>query len=193
MNSLQTKIGMVSASLLALAACVREPVKVTIKNRPEGMLTKKDQRSELKVVAYDKDNIIMDVTEPFVWTSGDPAVVTVDSFGNVVATGSGETTVTAKYGKLSDSVDFRVRIIGSVTLNVQEPQVLKMGKTLQLVAKTLDDKGRPYEGPKVRYSSSTHCVDIDADGLLTAQALGECEAYAAVGDRVASVRIKVKE
>ena len=178
---------------VCLAACVREPVKLQLKAKPDAVLNKKGQTFELRAALYDKDGLIMDPLKPLTWSSADPAVATVDKDGVIAAVGSGETTVTGRYDTLSDSAEVKVRVIGSVTLAPAEPQTLRLGKTLQLTAKTLDDKGRTYEGPKVRFSASSHCIEVDDVGLVTAQALGECEAYAAVGDRVASVRIKVKD
>lgn len=180
---------------LALLGCDKQPTRVTIKSKPDGLLTKKGASLDLRASTYGADGIVLATREPITWTSSDPLVATVDKDGRVTAVGSGEAKVAARFGALSDEVSVNVRIVQEIQLGFAAPVPLKMGKTLQLEPKLIDDKGQPYLGatPKLRYSSSTHCVDVDQTGLVTAQALGECEVFVAVGDRVGSMRVIVKD
>src|SRR5690348_17000906 len=103
--------GVLSVGLFA--ACMREPVKVTIKEKPVDVFTRKGQTVNARAVAYDKDNLIMDTQEPIVWASSNPSVVTVDKTGALTAVSSGTATISAAYGNLKDDFTVRASIVGS--------------------------------------------------------------------------------
>src|SRR5438105_924767 len=105
----------VLASLL-VSGCMRTPVRLVIKDKPSETLTKKGQEALLRAVLYDKDGLILDATDPIVWSSSDANVATVDKTGKVAAQHSGEAKITAKLKELHDEAMARVSIVGNVEL-----------------------------------------------------------------------------
>jgi len=181
---------------LTVAGCMKAPVRVTIKTKPEGALLQKGQQVQMRAVAYDADGLILD-TDDIAWKSSAPAIAEVDEKGMVTAKSSGIAQIIAATGGKSDSVDEHVQIVGSVEVNGLTmvggavPK-LKMGKTVALTAVVKDDKGAVIPDPKVRWSTSTHALDLESTGaktIATSQALGECEVYAESQGKLGSVRI----
>jgi trimeric autotransporter adhesin len=185
------------ALALSISACLREPAKILIKDQPTGVLSKKGQQVQLRGIVYDSDNLIMDAPEPIVWTSSDPGVVSVSDTGLLTAQSSGTATISAtvKAGKGTRSDEFTTRaaIVGSVDIEPAADQTLKFNKTLQLKVVVKDDKGQPMPEAKVRWSTASHAVDISPDGLVTGQALGSTQVFATVNEKVAALRITVKD
>jgi hypothetical protein len=182
---------------VSLAACLREPSKILIKDQPTDVLGKKGQEVQLRAVVYDKDNVIMDPPEPIVWTSSDPGVVSVSSSGLLTTQSSGTAKISAvaKAGKQQHSAEFTTRaaIVGSVDIEPAAEQTLKFNKTMQLKVVVKDDKGQPMPQAKVRWSAASHAVDITPEGLVTGQALGTTQVFATVNEKVAALRITVKD
>lgn len=100
----------------------------TIVGSPEGY------KEELEIVASKGTAVLMgqtlqlDVNEDYTvtWTSGNPAVATVDEDGLVTAVADGTATVTAQAGRQMDSVDIMVidpePILQEVTAEIEEGQ-----------------------------------------------------------------------
>lgn len=186
--------------LLLLSGCMRDPVRVVIKTKPENALQQKGQQVQLRAVAYDSGGLILD-TEDFVWTSAQTAVAEVDSKGVLTAKSSGSSAITVTSGGKTDSFDAHVQIVGSVEVNGlvmvggAVPK-LKLGKAVTLSAVVKDDKGAPIPDAKVRWSTSTHALDLASSGgktIATAQALGECEVYAESQGKIGSVRLTTSD
>lgn len=178
------------------AGCMKAPVRVGIKTKPQGALLQKGQQLQLRAVAYDRDGLILD-TEDLTWQSSQPSVADVDAKGMLTAKSSGTATITASSGGKSESFDAKVQIVGSVEVTglVMVGGIipkLKLGKALTLTALVKDDKGAAIDDAKVRWSTSTHALDLEATGtkaIATAQALGECEVYAESQGKIGSVRL----
>lgn len=178
---------------LLFSACLREPAKLVIKDQPTDMLTKKGQELQLRAVVYDKDGVIMDPPEPIVWSSSDPSVISVSSTGQLTAQSSGTVKVTAKVKTQSAEFSTRAAIVGTVDIEPSADQTLKFNKTMQLKVVVKDDKGQPMPQAKVRWSAASHAVDISPEGLVTGQALGSTQVFATVNEKVAALRITVKD
>jgi hypothetical protein len=181
------------AFALCFAACLREPAKIVIKDQPTEVLSKKGQEVQLRGIVYDKDNVIMDAPEPIVWQSSDPSVVTVSSGGLLTAQSSGTAKITAKVTTQSAEMTTRAAIVGTVDIDPAADLTLKYNKTLQLKVVVKDDKGQPMPQAKVRWSAASHAVDISPEGMVTGQALGSTQVFATVNEKVAALRITVKD
>ncbi|MCC6807609.1 MAG: Ig-like domain-containing protein [Deltaproteobacteria bacterium] len=182
-----------AAFALAFVACLREPAKIVIKDQPTDILSKKGQEVQLRGVVYDKDGVIMDAPEPIVWTSSDPSVVTVSNTGLVTAQSSGTAKISASVKGQSADFTTRAAIVGSVAIEPALDQTLKFNKTMQLKVVVKDDKGQPMPQAKVRWSAASHAVDITPEGMITGQALGSTQVFATVNEKVAAVRVTVKD
>lgn len=112
------------------------------------------------------------------WTSGDPAVASVDSAGAVVAVSSGETQLTATApGGLQGTLRLVVLPVpSSITLLAGEGQRAPAGSRLgsPVVAQVVSRSGRPVPGVAVRFEpltggSAEPSVDTtDAQGMVEA-------------------------
>lgn len=184
-------------ALVAGAGCMRNPAKLVLKDPPTEVFSKKSQEHKLRAVVYDKDEIIMEPVEPVKWESSAPTVLAVDDKGVLTALSSGiatiRATVKAEPAPLSAELSVRAAIVGSVEIEPGADQTLKFDKTLQLKAVVKNDKGEVMPDAKVRWSTSSHAVDISPEGLATGQALGSTQVFATVGDKVGAVRINVKD
>jgi uncharacterized protein YjdB len=176
-----------------VSGCLREPAKIVIKDAPNEVLSKKGQEVQLRGIVYDKDNVIMDAPEPIVWTSSDPGVVSVSSTGLITAQSSGTAKISASLKGQSAEMTTRAAIIGTVEIEPATDQILKYNKTMQLKVTVKDDKGQPMPQAKVRWSTASHAVDITPEGLVTGQALGSTQVFATVNEKVAALRITVKD
>ena len=127
-----------------------------------------------------------------IWSSGDTAVATVDA-GLVTATGPGTTTVTAASGQVAAAL--RVEVVQVAVKIVIEPESLiftTIGDTATLSAKVLDANGHDVVDAVAAWSSADPSVaSVDADGVVTAVALGTTLVSAASGPVSASAAIEV--
>ncbi len=116
------------------------------------------------------------------WKSSDENIATVDANGLVTATGVGTVTITVitADGKTCDIVlTVAVTLAESITLN-RTTASIKVGDSLRLVAQispsTTTDKSVAWT------SSDVSVAKVDADGVVTAMALGNCDIIAAAND-----------
>ena len=109
------------------------------------------------------------------WTSSNEAVATVDANGVVTAVALGEAIITATTTDGSDlSASCKVTVVAtraeSITLNMTEAS-LKVNETTTLTATVLPETAT---NKSVTWTSSNEAVArVDANGLVTAIALGE--------------------
>ena len=124
---------------------------------------------EIKVTVTPDDS-----TDSLTWTSSDEAIATVDATGKVTAVKAGEAiiTVTTTSGK---SATLKVTVLQPATgIELNEEKVdLKVGETAQLAAAILPDESTDTE--VVWATSDASIATVDANGLVTAIALGEAE------------------
>ena len=127
------------------------------------------------------------------WSSGDPAVASVDSTGLVRAEGSGATTVTATSGSAAGSASVSImQSVSSVTVTPAEASI-GPGDTLRLAAKALDANGHPVAGAEFSWSSSDESVaTVDASGLVRGVVEGGAVITAAAGEVRGTAEITVE-
>ena len=126
------------------------------------------------------------------WSSGDPAVLAVDSAGLATAVGPGETTVTARAGDVS--AEARVWVMRPADSVAVSPSAgaLGVGDTLRLSARAFHANGPPVAGAVFSWSSSDPSVaTVDGSGLVRAAALGTATVTVASGNASAAAAITV--
>ena len=133
---------------------------------------------------------------PMTWHSSDEAVVTVDDYGNLLATGEGEATVTVTAGGKSDSCKVVVRQgVAATGLTIQgmpEDGQMEVGEWLALTADFQPEE--PSISDLSWYSDNEKAVIAHGDGFLEAVAPGTAtvRVEAAGGKVSASCKVQVK-
>ena len=120
----------------------------------------------------------------FAWSSGDPAVATVDTAGLVTATGPGRAAVTAASGSASGHMELLVvaRTPAAIDVMPDTATLTALGDTVRLTAEVRDQNGRPMSGTTVTWTSSAEAiVAVDARGLARAVDNGEATITASAG------------
>ena len=140
---------------------------VTINNKPTESLNRGDTVNLTATVGPDDTTDDKTVT----WTSSKEDVATVDANGAVIAKGAGKTTITAKAGNKTDTVEIEVVVpIESFEINKTETTIVK-GKTETLT--TTINPSDTTEETKVTWESSDNSVaTVDANGKVTGKAQG---------------------
>ena len=116
-----------------------------------------------------------------IWSSSDESIASVDANGLVTANKEGTAEIIAKAGSKEASVSITVipTLAEAITLN-RTTAALKISGTIQLTAsfspETTTDKTVTW------ISSNEAIATVDSEGLVTAQALGECEIIATTAD-----------
>jgi uncharacterized protein YjdB len=138
------------------------PVAVTITERPARPL-EVGSSSQLAVEVRDRGGrVVPDAA--VIWSSTDSTVLSVDSAtGSVQAVGRGRAQVIASAGELRDTARIVVRAVSRTepvaprvpaSLSIQTRAPLKVGDTLTLSVRALDQQGAPIRGARVSWSSS---------------------------------------
>ncbi len=117
------------------------------------------------------------------WTSGIPAVATVDGSGLVTSAGNGTTEITASAGGASGAAAVTVaQAAAAVTLSPAADTLATLGDTLRLAAAAFDASGREIAGAEFSWASSNDAVaTVDGSGLVTSAGNGTTEIAAASG------------
>jgi len=115
------------------------------------------------------------------WASSDEAVATVNAEGKVTAVALGEATVTATCGEVSTYCTVTVVATPAESITIsQETATLKVGETVELTATVMPEDATDKT---VSWTSSDEAVaTVDAEGKVTAVALGEAEITATAAD-----------
>ena len=119
----------------------------------------------------------------FSWGSSDDAVATVDASGLVTAVANGTATIAATAGEASGSATVTVaQVVSSVTVAPAEASIAALGDTLRLTAEAFDANGHAVAGAEFSWETSDESVaTVDAMGLVTAIASGECHDHGDIG------------
>ena len=128
-----------------------------------------------------------------VWTSTDPAVVTVDQAGTVVAAGPGSAAVAVRVGELESRRRILVRQ-QPVRLELSDSVVrMNEGERLWPPARVLDARGHPVAGMAASWSSGDPAVaTVDSGTLVNALSPGEIPLTAAApGGLQGAIRLVV--
>ena len=117
------------------------------------------------------------------WSSGDTAVVVVDTSGLVRSVGRGEAVVTATAGSVSGTAEATVaHVVTAVNMSPELLEFSALGDTLRLEAEPVDANGHPVEGVAVTWSSGdTGVATVDTSGLVRSVGSGEAVVTATAG------------
>ena len=180
-----TAVALGEATITATCGEVSTYCTVTVVATPAESITISQETATLKVgetVELTATVMPEDATDKTVsWTSSDEAVATVDAEGKVTAVALGEATVTAKCGEVSTYCTVTVVATPAESITIsQETATLKVGETVELTATVMPEDATDKT---VSWTSSDEAVaTVDAEGKVTAVALGEAEITATAAD-----------
>lgn len=135
------------------------------------------------------------------WLSSDEGVAAIDDTGMVTAVSNGTARITARSGKVGETVQVSVmQIAALIAIEPSEVLLFRFGfgqrsplKTARLSATVLDANGHELDDAGVVWSSDNEgIVTIDAEGLATAIYDGTARITARSGDASASVAVRVQ-
>ena len=130
------------------------------------------------------------------WESSDETVATVDDNGEVTALKAGSVTITATTANSSKKPTCNVTVKEATPKSVvltPETASLAAGETIMLTA-TIDPESIKETATKEWKSSKTAVATVDANGLVTAVAIGEAEIQLTVksgGSSKSSNKVKI--
>ena len=152
------------------------------------------QTAELSAQVFDQYNAPM-AGAIVSWISGNAAVATVSTSGQVKAVGNGSTLIAAQSGSASATVNVTVmQSVQSIAIDPQTVTLTAIGETVQLTATVLDRNEQPVDGVAVSWiSSDTGVATVDDEGLVTAVGNGSTEITARSGGASASVNVTVMQ
>lgn len=127
------------------------------------------------------------------WSSSAPAIASVSSTGLVNAFAAGNVTITANVEGKSGSARLTVsRVPVSSIVITPSALTLSTGRTVRLVAQSLDSLGRELAGRPITWSSDNAAVaSVASDGVVTAVAPGRAEISATAEGKVGKAIIDV--
>lgn len=186
------------AALVVVVGCEEKPpAKMAL--RPKGPLVFTNLgKSETVELAFFDDKGRPYVRKPTATFGGhDTSIidVTVDAESTratVKPKASGTTDVLVEAFGLEQKLTVTVTLVGSVAFAEGTPAKMKMGETHQLALVVKDDRGNPLTDAKPNFKASDYCVDVSPDGLVTAQAQGECSVAVDVAGKTARHKFSVK-
>ncbi len=180
-----TAVALGEATITAKCGEVSTYCTVTVVATPAESITISQETATLKVgetVELTATVMPEDATDKTVsWTSSDEAVATVDAEGKVTAVALGEATITAKCGEVSTYCTVTVVATPAESITIsQETATLKVGETVELTATVMPEDATDKT---ITWASSDEAVaTVDAEGKVTAVALGEAEITATAAD-----------
>ena len=131
-------------------------------------------------------------TDPVSWSSSDTAVVTVDANGKVTAVKEGSATITATAGSVSATCEVTVakRIIPVASITLNKTRVtLHPGETEILTATIAPENAT--DNTLTWTSSYPAAVTVDANGKITAVAVGAASIHVSCGGKSATCEVTV--
>ena len=116
----------------------------------------------------------LDTTDELVWSSSDPAVVSVDNEGNVTALAGGQVTITASAGSVSAQATVTVEIPVKYFPVADDKIELLLGQTYQarVVPEPSDATPKDVTVEWRVESAGNPSISVDVNGLVTAIATG---------------------
>ena len=195
-KGLVTAISKGTATIKAFAGGKSASCVVTVSKKPIAVSSIKLNKTSLALTKGESQTVVAtvtpaDATEKTVsWTSSDPNVASVDSKGNVTATGNGSATITAKAGDQEATCAVTVTVpVESISLN-KTKLTLNKGDRETLVATV---KPNDATEQTVNWSSSDLSVaTITTNGMVIAMGGGKATITARIGYESASCEITVK-
>lgn len=184
--------GVLVSVVTIIAACDKKPATMSIEPATLLPFEKKGKTAQLKAQLKDDRGIFVATAHPH-WESSDVSVATVSEDGLITAMGTGKTTITGTEQGISASLPVDVKLVGSVEITPNTPQKLKMGKDTKISVVVKDDRGNVLPGEKVRFKTVGYAVDVDPEGLVHGQAVGETTVVAVAQDKEARVVFTVTD
>jgi len=131
----------------------------------------------------------------FAWSTGDPAVATVDGSGLATAVSEGATVVSAETGGVTTTVTLQVTVVTTIEVTPANATLAALGATQAFSAVARDANGDPVVGVEFGWTSSDPAVaGVDpASGLATALANGTTTITAAAGAALGSATLTVAQ
>jgi hypothetical protein len=187
-----------SLLLAALAlACQKQPSELRIKGPKEALESTKAQPSfpvfekkgdtlQLRASSFDKDGVYLGSAK-VEWDTSDRTVATIDRMGLLTVLSSGDFEVIARAVETERPLEarqaFKAVIIGKVRLVGPLPEQGKglqiaLGKTVQLVAEVLDDRGHVIPDAKLTWDCPSPAASVSITGELEGRAIGSAQIFA---------------
>ena len=155
-------------------------------------------KGQLSIYAQYSNGVEENVSAKAQYTSGNPAIASVDGMGGVVATAAGTTTIQVTYGAKSLSVP--VTVTGTVvtlqTISVRPESIsMKKGATQQLEVKATysDNKVTDVTSQASYQVAQPVIATVSATGLITGTAVGSTTMTVSFGGKTVSVPVQVTE
>ena len=160
-----------------------EPVVVTLTITPSTIrLSSLGATSTLTVAAKEASGQDTDVGA-VAWTSQDTTVATVSADGVATAVGNGTSDITALARGATATATLTVeQVVTAVVVAAPRDTLWSVGDTVRLAAEPQDSLGSPVDSAVATWASSdTTKTVVDADGLVTALAVGPTNITATAG------------
>jgi uncharacterized protein YjbI with pentapeptide repeats/uncharacterized protein YjdB len=189
-----------SVSILATSEGVRGTGTITVGPVPVQSVTVNPESKSLylgqtvQLAATALDNMGRTLTGRTVgWSSGTPAVATINDQGLVTAVAAGTTVLTATIEGKSGTATVTVAQVPVQTVIVNPGNTsLYVGQTVPLIASARDSAGGALTGRPVTWSSSTPSIaTISPQGLATAVGTGTATLTAAVEGKTGTATVTV--
>lgn len=129
-----------------------------------------------------------------IWQSKSSIVASVSSSGVVTGTGAGTTDifVTVDGMRSNDATVTVSPATNNVIVTPFNPQVLRIGTTVQLTAQARDNNNQPIPGKTANWSSNNPTIaSVNQNGLVTGVATGSTTITAEIDNKTASVQVTV--
>ncbi|MGE3527610.1 MAG: Ig-like domain-containing protein, partial [Gemmatimonadales bacterium] len=170
---------------------VRVPV-AAVTVTPDAGTVSLGQTIQLNAVPRDAGGVAL-IDRPVVWTSGNPALATVDQNGLVSALGVGNVTISATSQGRAGHATITIRVpVATVQVAAPGKEPLAAGATAQFTVTLLDANGNTLTDREVTWSSSDPAIaTVDENGLVTGVAHGSVTISATCEGRTGSAGIQV--
>ena len=188
----------------ALAACVltacgddpvAPPVATTIAVDPAtAQLSSLGETVQLTATVWDQNEVVMG-NAPVSWTSGSPAVATVDAAGLVTAIGNGAATITATSGAATGTASVIVaQQPAAVVVTPESVTLAALEDTARFTAELQDANGNAIADAIMDWASDDEAVaSVDLDGLVTANGNGTATITALSADLSGTGTVTVQQ
>ncbi|MDE6304034.1 MAG: Ig-like domain-containing protein, partial [Paramuribaculum sp.] len=124
------------------------------------------------------------------WSSSNPDVATVNADGMITAIAVGETVISATCGEATAECKVTVNPVAAESVMLDKEAVeMKVGETAKLTATVMPDN--TTDKTVTWASSNPNVATVNADGVITAIAMGEAVITATCGDVTAECKVIV--
>ena len=149
---------------------------------------------QLTATVWDQNEVLMG-NAPVSWTSGNPAVATVDAAGLVTAVGNGAATITATSGQATGTASVIVaQEPAAVVVAPESVTLTAIEDTAMFTAEVQDANGNAIADAIMDWASDDEAVaTVDLDGLVTAAGNGTATITATSAGLSGSATVTVQQ